>query len=332
MIITKDPATGWLLLDKPSSLPSARATARIKRLLGARKAGHVGTLDPLASGLLPIALGAATKVVSYMQASDKRYLLTICWGRATDTDDRLGQEIAHSAARPNTAQIAAALGQFLGPQQQKPPRFSAIKDEGVAAYVRARRGQPLGVKHSALRPVTIFHLELLREIDADHAEFLCTCSKGTYMRSLARDLGSALGCYGHLSELRRCAVGDLDVKDAVTLCAVEKSAHNGDSLERFLYPLTLPLKGIPQFVLTPEQTAALAQGQAIARKATKTQEREAPLLCALADTTAFALLRNDGERLHPLRIFAPQAAIQQEKKQAPKDGAIPSRARRTDVY
>ncbi|MGH6679362.1 MAG: tRNA pseudouridine(55) synthase TruB, partial [Bradyrhizobium sp.] len=204
---------GWVILDKPTGMTSTYAVGRLKRVFNAKKAGHAGTLDPLATGILPVAFGEATKTVPFVQDGEKTYRFTIAWGAQTDSDDVDGEVIARSEMRPEVAAIRAALPQFMGTILQRPPSFSAIKVAGERAYDLARDGAPPDLEP---RPVTIHSLVLVAA-DADHAHFEAHCGKGTYVRAVARDLGQALGCYGHVSALRRTRVGPFIESEAVTL-------------------------------------------------------------------------------------------------------------------
>src|SRR5690242_4003426 len=195
---------GWVVLDKPVGMTSTHAVSVIKRLFKAKRAGHAGTLDPLASGCLPIALGEATKTVPFVMEGRKRYRFTVQWGEERDTDDAEGRVVEISAVRPEEAAIRAALPRFTGTIAQVPPRFSAIKVEGERAYDLARDGEVVELEP---RPVEIGRLELVERPDAEHAVFEAECGKGTYVRALARDLGRVLGTFGHVSALRRTAVG-----------------------------------------------------------------------------------------------------------------------------
>jgi tRNA pseudouridine55 synthase len=204
---------GWVVLDKPVGMTSTHAVSRLKRIFNAKKAGHAGTLDPLASGILPIAFGEATKTVPFVQDGEKAYRFTVRWGAETDTDDADGAVVAQSEERPGEAEISALLARFIGTIEQKPPAYSAIKVNGERAYDLARDGE---LPDLASRPVTIHMLELVAA-DRDEAVFEARCGKGTYVRAIARDLGRALGCLGHVSALRRTRVGPFSEADAVAL-------------------------------------------------------------------------------------------------------------------
>ena len=195
---------GWVVLDKPVGMTSTHAVSIMKRLFSARRCGHAGTLDPLASGALPIAMGEATKTVPFVMDGRKLYRFTVRWGEERDTDDAEGRVTETSDRRPTADEIRAQLPAFTGAIQQVPPRFSAIKIEGERAYDLARDGEVVELK---ARPVEISRLEVVETPDADHTVLEAECGKGTYVRALARDLGRALGCFGHVSALRRVAVG-----------------------------------------------------------------------------------------------------------------------------
>ena len=208
----KREVNGWLVLDKPVGMTSTHAVSVVKRLFAAKRAGHAGTLDPLASGCLPIALGEATKTVPFVMDGRKTYHFTVQWGEERDTDDAEGRVVASSAARPTPDAIRALLPRFTGTIAQVPPRFSALKIEGERAYDLAREGK---VVELAARPVDIHRLELVAMPDAEHAVLAAECGKGTYVRALARDLGRELGCLGHVVALRRTAVGSFTQDRAV---------------------------------------------------------------------------------------------------------------------
>ncbi len=203
------PIHGWLILDKPLGPSSSGCVGKLKWLTGAQKVGHGGTLDPLASGVLPIAFGEATKTSSYAMDGSKTYEFDVTWGTSTETCDAEGDVIASSDARPTEEQINAALPSFIGDIDQIPPKFSAIKIDGQRAYELARKGEEVDIKS---RPVTIHDLRVVRIVDSNTASFEVDCGKGTYVRSLARDLALHLGCEGHISRLRRTAVGPFLLK------------------------------------------------------------------------------------------------------------------------
>ena len=247
--------SGWIILDKPYGMTSTQAVAKIRWLFGAEKAGHAGTLDPLATGLLPIALGEATKTVPFVQGGGKRYCFALEWGSATTTDDAEGSVSATSDVRPSEAELLAALPRFTGTILQRPPVFSAIKIAGERAYDLARAGETVEL---AERPVTISELTLLTH-GADRSTFEMACEKGTYVRSLARDLAEALGTRGHVTMLRRTAVAGFTEPDAVLVDAVE-AAVDRDALLR---PPAAALDHLPELRMTPDQAALLRNGGAI---------------------------------------------------------------------
>src|SRR5436190_10205944 len=195
---------GWLGLDKPIGMTSTHAVGTVKRLFVARRAGHAGTLDPLASGLLPIALGEATKTVSFIMEGRKIYSFAVRWGEERDTDDAEGRVIATSAERPSSDAIRAIVARFTGTIEQVPPRFSAVKIKGERAYDLARDGESVTLE---ARSIEVHRLDLVEMPDCDHAVFAAECGKGAYVRALARDMGRALGCLGNVISLRRTAVG-----------------------------------------------------------------------------------------------------------------------------
>ena len=208
---------GWIALDKPLGMTSTHAVAVVRRLLNAKKAGHAGTLDPLASGLLPLAFGEATKTVPYVVDGEKAYRFTVTFGIETDTDDSEGRIVSQSEARPTEQQILAALPKFTGAITQVPPRYSAIKIDGERAYDLARGGEAV-----ELQPrIVEIHTLTLRSFDGQSAVLEAECGKGTYVRAIARDLGRALGCFGYVTALRRTRVGPFTEADAVTLASLE---------------------------------------------------------------------------------------------------------------
>ena len=222
---------GWIVLDKPVGMTSTHAVAVIKRLFAAKRVGHAGTLDPLASGCLPIALGEATKTVPFVVDGRKTYLFTIRWGEERDTDDAEGRIVGTSELRPDAAAIGAVLPRFVGRIEQVPPRFSAVKIAGERAYDLARDGEAVELKP---RSVEIDRLELLETPDPDHAVLGCECGKGTYVRSLARDLGRVLGALGHVSALRRGRVGPFGEADMISLERLEALCHRAAAGEQNL--------------------------------------------------------------------------------------------------
>jgi tRNA pseudouridine55 synthase len=262
-VTSRENIHGWIALDKPEGLGSTQALAKVKWLFNAAKAGHGGTLDPLASGLLPIALGEATKTVSWAMEGRKTYRVLVRWGEARTTDDREGEISALSDRRPSHVDIDTALLRFEGEILQIPPKFSAIKVEGERAYDLARAGEAVDLSP---RRVFIEKIELLGLPDADHAEFSVTCGKGTYIRSLARDLAEALGTVGHVARLRRTAVGPFGEKDMISLEKLEELRHKapgGNAMEGVLRPIETVLDGIPALAVKDAEAQRLRQGQKV---------------------------------------------------------------------
>jgi len=288
---------GWVILDKPLGLGSTPAVSRVRRLFGAQKAGHGGTLDPLATGVLPIALGEATKTVPFVMDGSKEYRFTLCFGEARSTEDAEGEITATSAVRPTDVAIRAALGRFTGEIVQTPPAFSALKIDGKRAYALAREGEAVEL---APRTVQIDRLEMTGRADADHADFVVGCGKGTYIRSLGRDLALALGTVGHLSSLRRTAVGPFREEGAISLPKLEALGHI-PPLFGALLPVATALDDIPALALTAAQADLLRQGQPVLLPA------DAPpadvLLRAEAGSKLVALVRSDGASIRPVRVF-----------------------------
>ncbi len=255
---------GWVVLDKPVGMTSTHAVAVIKRLFSAKRAGHAGTLDPLASGCLPIALGEATKTVPFVVDGRKTYVFTVRWGEEHDTDDAEGRIVKTNDGRPEAAAIQALLPRFVGTIEQVPPRFSAVKIDGERAYDLAREGETVEI---APRAVTIYRLDLVETPDPDHAVLAAECGKGTYVRSLARDLGRALGVFGHVSALRRSRVSPFMARDMISLERLESLCHRAAAGEGNLADLLLPvetaLDDIPALAVSPADAARLNRGQAV---------------------------------------------------------------------
>jgi tRNA pseudouridine55 synthase len=247
---------GWVVLDKPVGMTSTHAVAVVKRAFSAKKAGHAGTLDPLASGLLPIALGEATKTVPFVMDGRKAYQFTVAWGSQTDTDDTEGKVVATSQQRPEQAAIAALLPRFTGTIQQVPPKFSAIKIAGERAYDLARDGEPVELE---ARPVEIDSLVIVSH-DGATTTFEAECGKGTYVRAIARDLGLALGCLGHVVHLRRTRVGPFSIGDAVMADALRESP---EAAAAALLPVAAALALIPEIAVHRDAALRLKRGQSV---------------------------------------------------------------------
>lgn len=254
------PLDGWLVIDKPAGLTSTDVVNQVRRGFDAQKAGHGGTLDPLATGVLPIAFGAATKTVPYVMDGTKLYRFTLRFGEARDTDDADGQITATSAARPDDATIEAALPAFRGAIMQVPPVFSAVKVGGARAYDLARGGEPPVLQ---ARPAWVAEFNLIRCTDADHCDFEVVSGKGVYMRSLARDLARRLGTFGHVAALRRLSVGPFTLAQAIPLDKICIREDRNPASPDLLLPITTALADIPAVALTEGEAASLRRGQAL---------------------------------------------------------------------
>ncbi|MFD1329920.1 tRNA pseudouridine(55) synthase TruB [Mycoplana ramosa] len=300
------PISGWLILDKPFDFGSTEAVSKIKWLFKAQKAGHAGTLDPLASGMLPIALGDATKTVPYVMDGRKIYEFTVTWGEERATDDLEGEVTHSSGVRPAEEAIKALLPRYTGVIQQVPPQFSAIKIDGARAYDIARDGETVEIPS---REVEIHRLTLLGCPDANTARFEVECGKGTYVRALARDFGRDLGCYGHISELRRTYVAPFGEEDMVPLAeltaleAIEDEAERLAALDEFLIDTSEALSNLPQIVVNDDQAHRLRMGNPIILRG-----RDAPVSADEAYATARGKLVAIGEvgggEFRPKRVFS----------------------------
>ncbi len=314
------PIHGWLVVDKPAGISSAGVVAAVRRITDAAKAGHGGALDPLATGVLPVALGEATKTVAYILDGDKRYRVTARWGEARDTDDADGAVTLSRGERPTPAEIRQALEGFVGVIDQVPPCYSAIKLAGRRAYKLARDGATVEL---AARRVTIFEAVLVATPDADHAVIDVACAKGTYMRSLVRDLALRLGTVGHVAGLRRLNAGPFAESAAISLETLALLWDSGAAL-RHLLPVEAALDGIPALALTETQAGYLRQGRpvrlltgsravmagAVVAGGLADGEPEATggledgaVLCAMAGGRPVALARLRGGEIHPLRVL-----------------------------
>ncbi|MEW5421653.1 tRNA pseudouridine(55) synthase TruB [Amorphus sp. 3PC139-8] len=294
--------TGWLILDKPVGLTSTEALGAVKRLFRPQKAGHAGTLDPLASGLLPIAFGEATKTVPYVVDGRKVYSFVVKWGVETDTDDAEGEIAATSDIRPDEAAIRTILSDFTGEIEQVPPRYSAIKIAGERAYDLARAGEEVELQ---ARTIRVYDLRLVDRPSADEAVFEAECGKGTYVRALARDMGRALGTCGHVSRLRRLAVGPFAEEDMITLDALREIAEEEDGaakLDDCLLPVEEALDDLPLVTVTGSDAGRLRRGQAVILKG-----RDAPVFAGEAYAMAAGRLVALGEvergTFNPKRVF-----------------------------
>ena len=292
---------GWVVLDKPVGMSSTQAVSVLKRLFQAKRAGHAGTLDPLASGVLPIALGEATKTVPFVMEGRKVYRFTVRWGEERDTDDAEGRVIDRSTERPTAQAIAELLPRFTGQITQVPPRFSAVKIDGERAYDLARDGE---VVEMAPRPVEIHRPELIETPDPDHAKFIAECGKGTYVRALARDLSRALGCLGHVIALRRTAVGPFEDEVAVSLDTLQRFHPDdvGALEEAALLPVESGVAALPALRVSAADAGRLARGQAVLLRG-----RDAPVIAGWVSVSShgalIALAEVEKGELRPRRIF-----------------------------
>lgn len=313
------PISGWVILDKPKGLGSTDAVAKLKRLYFAQKAGHAGTLDPLASGMLPIAFGDATKTVPYVMDGRKTYRFTVRWGAETTTDDTEGPVVESAEVRPSEEAILDRLPDYTGEIEQVPPRFSAIKIDGERAYDLARSGEEVEI---ASRIVTVYRLELLERPDDDTAVFEAECGKGTYVRAIARDLGRDLGCFGHVIDLRRTAVGAFEEEDMVTLDELMEAAEEGreelgeeqveagatarvvdfDPLDDYVVDAAEALSDLYEVSLSEEQASRVLSGNPVLLRG-----RDAPAFCEEAFATGHGRLIAIGAieqgSFHPRRVF-----------------------------
>ncbi len=288
------PVHGWFVLDKPLGMTSAQAVGKIRWAFNAAKAGHAGTLDPMATGILPIAMGEATKVVSVAMDGEKAYRFTIHWGEERDTDDAEGQIVGESQDRPTPDQIKDTLPLFTGLTEQVPPIYSAIKVGGNRAYDLARSGDVPKLK---ARLIMINELTLLTCPDTDHAVLEMICGKGTYVRGVARDLGRHLGCLGHVSELRRVRVGPFDESVAFLLDKLEDMGHKG-ALDDLLLPVEAALADIPALPVTGPEADRLRFGQAI-----RVPFSVEGTIYATSDGRPVALAKIRAGEVHPVRVF-----------------------------
>ncbi|APE44813.1 tRNA pseudouridine(55) synthase TruB [Sulfitobacter alexandrii] len=289
--------SGWLVVDKPAGPTSTAVVNKVRWALDARKAGHAGTLDPEATGVLAVALGEATKTVPYITDALKAYEFTVRLGIATNTDDAEGEELGTSDLRPDDAAIKAALSDFVGDIEQVPPQFSAVKIDGQRAYQRARDGESMDI---AARPLFVESLLLIDRPDADHVTLEMVCGKGGYVRSIARDLGQKLGCLGHVRDLRRVWSGPFDAADGLTLARIEELARTPE-LDAHLQPLEAGLDDLPEVKATAEGATRLRNGNPGMVIASDIDYGEE--CWASFEGRAVAVGRFKAGELHPSRVF-----------------------------
>jgi len=294
------PINGWLVLDKPAGVTSTYAVGSVRRAFNARKAGHAGTLDPAATGVLPIAFGEATKTVPYAVDGEKCYRFSVRWGAETDTDDAQGRIVRSSGLRSDASEISALLHQFTGRLLQTPPAYSAVKIAGKRAYDLARGGAAVELEP---RPVEIYALRLLESSDADTAVFEARCGKGTYVRALARDMGRALGCLGHLIALRRTRVAGFDESLAIPLARLEEALEQSEAaLSRLLLPVEAALNDFAVLNVGQADAARLLNGQPILIRGRDAPYQPGPTY-ALCRGNLVALGEIEQGELHPIRVF-----------------------------
>ena len=290
--------SGWLVVDKPAGMTSTAVVNKVRWAMDAKKAGHAGTLDPEATGVLAVALGEATKTVPYITDALKAYTFTVRLGQATNTDDAEGEVIAQSDARPSDEDIKQALSPFLGDIMQVPPKFSAVKIDGQRAYKLARDGEDVEL---SARPLWVEELILVDRPDDDHVVLEMTCGKGGYVRSIARDLGAALGCHGHVKELRRIWSGPFEAEDGLSIEQIDEMAKT-TALDDYLHPLEAGLSDLPELKCTPEGATRLRNGNpgmVLASDVEYGDEAWASL-----DGKAVAVGVYKSGELHPSRVFA----------------------------
>ncbi|NQY61004.1 tRNA pseudouridine(55) synthase TruB [Cognatishimia sp.] len=289
--------SGWLVVDKPAGMTSTAVVNKVRWAMAAKKAGHAGTLDPEATGVLAVALGEATKTVPYITDSLKAYTFTVRLGAATNTDDAEGEVIATSDARPSDDDIKAALGQFVGDIMQVPPKFSAVKIDGERAYKLARDDEDFEI---AARPLWVEELVMIDREDADHVTLEMTCGKGGYVRSIARDLGEVMGCLGHVRELRRIWSGPFTASDGISIKQIDEMAKTPE-LDAFLRPLTEGLTELPEVKATAEGAVRLRNGNPGMVIASDVEYGEECWASLDGEPVAVGIFKA-GE-LHPSRVF-----------------------------
>lgn len=289
--------SGWLIVDKPAGMTSTSVVNKVRWALDAKKAGHAGTLDPEATGVLAVALGEATKTVPFVTEALKAYEFTVRLGQATNTDDAEGEVIAESVLRPSDDKIKNALLDFLGDIEQIPPQFSAVKIDGERAYKRARDGEEMTL---SARPLYVDSLLLIDRPDPDHVTLEMVCGKGGYVRSIARDLGSALGCYGHVLQLRRIWSGPFDAEDGLAIDAIEQLART-EELDALVLPLEIALTDMPELKATAEGAVRLRNGNP--GMVIPTDVEYGQTCWASHDGSAVAIGRYKAGELHPSRVL-----------------------------
>ena len=290
---------GWLIIDKPAGMGSTDVVNQTRRLLDANKNGHAGTLDPFATGVLPVAFGEATKLIPYITDGSKEYEFTLKFGTATNTDDTEGEVIARSDIIPSTEQILSVLPQFTGTVTQIPPAYSAIKINGERAYKLARKGKTPDMPP---RQVEIYKLELLNRLSADSFYFRVCCSKGTYIRSLGRDIALKLGTYGHLQALRRTKCAVFTLADTILLENLKNMVYEEERLSKLL-PVETSLRDIAVIAVSEEDAVKLRQGQSVSPKTYEVKSLIGKTAAAMCRDCLTAVVKIEPERISPIRVF-----------------------------
>lgn len=291
-----DNVNGWLIIDKPKGMSSTNVVGKTRWLMHANKNGHTGTLDPFATGVLPIAFGEATKLISFITDGDKEYEFVLKFGEQTSTDDTEGEVIATCPKIPSKEEVLAAIEHFIGEITQIPPVYSAIKINGKPAYKRARKGEDVEIPP---RKVKIYALDLL-EYNSDSVKMRVKCSKGTYVRTLGKDLALFLGTKGHLTELRRTKCGIFSLKDKILLDFLEKIDYT-DERRKFLLPIETALRDIAELAVSAEDATKLSMGQSLS--ANKYRAKASNIVAAMSDNCLVALVRIDENKISPIRVF-----------------------------
>ena len=291
---------GWLVINKQVGVSSAKVVNKIKKIMNIKKIGHAGTLDPLASGVLPIALGEATKTMKYAMSAHKSYEFDVTWGEATETEDREGKITNTSDIRPTKKKIIKALPYFIGKIKQKPPQFSAIKIDGVRSYKLARKSIPVEIPD---REVYIKSFKLLKEIDKNRARFIVECGKGVYIRSLARDLAIYLNTYGHISYLKRLSVGNFLYKDAILLADLANLVDKA-TISEVIKPISFVLDDIPAIDINSNEAILISRGQRVYKEDIKLEKgkfyKEAYVI---SEGNPIALAKIEDKFIFPFRVF-----------------------------
>ena len=290
---------GWLVIDKPGDMGSTDVVNQTRRLFNAKKNGHTGTLDPFATGVLPIAFGEATKLIPFVTDGDKEYEFVVQWGAATASGDTESEVISRADKIPSKDEILAVIPKFIGEIKQVPPAYSAIKINGQRAYDLARKGETVEIPE---RIVTIYNLELLEELPENRAKFRVACSKGTYVRTLGQDLALALGTLGYLTELRRTKCGKFSLDDTILLENLKNMVHI-ENLKEVLLPVITSLRDIAELAVTEADAAKLRQGQAISPRLYQDQNLKEGVAVAVCNGELVAVLRIEEKMISPQRVF-----------------------------